>query len=116
MDHTEFTSTLNEYSEFLLSHAYKFTNDEGDAKDLVQETLIKGMRFAEKFDKGTNLKGWLYVIMKNTFINEFRKNSRKKELITTDDKISSAQLMKMQQQITQQQHLQWKIYLKQWLR
>jgi len=94
MNQIAFTYTLSKHSEFLFSHAYKFTNDEDDAKDLVQETLIKGMRFAEKFDEGTNLKGWLYVIMKNTFINEFRKNSRKKEIITTDDEISSAHLTK----------------------
>lgn len=92
MNQTEFTLILSKHSEFLLSHALKFTNDEDDAKDLMQETLIKGMRFAEKFDEGTNLKGWLYVIMKNTFINDFRKHTKKKELITTDDEISSAQL------------------------
>lgn len=92
MNQTEFTSGIDIHAQQLYSHALKFTNNEDDAKDLVQETLIKGMRFCERFDEGTNLKGWLYVIMKNTYINEFRKNVKKKSLITTDEEISSAQL------------------------
>jgi DNA-directed RNA polymerase specialized sigma24 family protein len=56
-----------------MSHALKFTHDEDDAKDLLQETLIKGMRFSDSFDEGTNIKGWLYVIMRNTYLNNFKK-------------------------------------------
>ncbi|WP_316850535.1 RNA polymerase sigma factor [Pedobacter agri] len=94
MDQIEFTTNISRHSQALLAHALKFTNNEDDAKDLVQETLIKGMRFCQNFDEGTNLRGWLYVIMKNTFINDFRKNVRKKDLITTDEELSSAQLSK----------------------
>ncbi|MCX3263746.1 MAG: RNA polymerase sigma factor [Pedobacter agri] len=94
MDQYQFTQTISKYSQHLFEHAIKFTRDEDDAKDLVQETLIKGMRFCKNFADGTNLKGWLYVIMKNTFINDFRKTARKKEVITTDDEISNAQLTK----------------------
>ncbi|RZJ85310.1 MAG: RNA polymerase sigma factor, partial [Chryseobacterium sp.] len=68
MDQIEFTANISRHFQALLSHALKFTNNEDDAKDLVQETLIKGMRFCQNFDTGTNLRGWLYVIMKNTFI------------------------------------------------
>ncbi|RZJ86897.1 MAG: sigma-70 family RNA polymerase sigma factor [Chryseobacterium sp.] len=92
MNQSEFTSKINHHFQHLLAHALKFTNNEDDAKDLVQETLIKGVRFCEKFDEGTNLRGWLYVIMKNTFINDFRKKVKKNDLITTDDEINSAQL------------------------
>lgn len=94
MDQSEFSHTISKYSKHLYDHALKFTNDEDDAKDLVQETLIKGMRFCNNFDRGTNLRGWLYVIMKNTFINEFRKAAKTKKIITTDDEISDANLTK----------------------
>lgn len=94
MDQSEFSQIATKYSKPLFDHAIKFTRDEDDAKDLVQDTLIKGMRFCQNFDEGTNLRGWLYVIMKNTFINDFRKASRKKDVITTNDDISDAHLTK----------------------
>ena len=54
----------------------KLTQDAEDANDLVQETMMKAFSNHEKFEEGTNLKGWLYTIMKNIFINNYRKNKR----------------------------------------
>nr|WP_315424369.1 sigma factor [uncultured Pedobacter sp.] len=70
----------------------KFTNDIDDAKDLLQDTLVKAPRFAAKFDQGTNIKGWLFVIMRNTFINRYRKQQRERERVLQVEKISSEQL------------------------
>lgn len=53
--------------------AYRLTYNEQNAKDLVQETYIKAFRFYESFQKGTNAKAWLFRILKNTFINDYRK-------------------------------------------
>jgi DNA-directed RNA polymerase specialized sigma24 family protein len=85
MNLQDFTNATAMYSSQLLSHAIKFTNDEDDAKDLLKDTLIKGIRFCDKFHKGTNLKGWLYIIMKNTFYNNCIKTRRKKEIISDED-------------------------------
>jgi RNA polymerase sigma factor (sigma-70 family) len=65
-------------NEFMphLDAMYNFTYDEDDAKDLVQDTYLKSYRFAESFQKGTNAKAWLYRILKNSFINDFRKKSK----------------------------------------
>lgn len=93
MDRKQFTSAIEAHSSQLLAHALKFTRDEDDAKDLVQETLIKGLRFADKFDSGTNLKGWLYVIMKNTYINQFHKLSRRSAVLTVEENLTSNQLL-----------------------
>ena len=56
--------------------AYRITFDEDDAKDLVQETYFKSFRFIDSFQKGTNAKAWLFRILKNSFINEFRKKNK----------------------------------------
>lgn len=72
--------------------ARKFTNDLEDANDLVQDTMIKALRYSDLYKEGTNLKGWLYTIMRNTFINSYRKVSRKNNIIDTTEELSSAQL------------------------
>lgn len=60
----------------MYNFAYRITFDEDDAKDLVQETYFKAFRFIDSFREGTNAKAWLFRILKNSFINEFRKKSK----------------------------------------
>ena len=60
----------------IYNFAYRITFDEDDAKDLVQETYFKAFRFIDSFQMGTNAKAWLFRILKNNFINEFRKRSK----------------------------------------
>lgn len=60
----------------MYNFAYRITFDEDDAKDLVQETYLKAYRFIESFQQGTNAKAWLFRILKNSFINDFRKKSK----------------------------------------
>ncbi len=60
----------------IYNFAYHITFNEDDAKDLVQETYLKAFRFIDSFKKGTNAKAWLFRILKNSFINEFRKRSK----------------------------------------
>lgn len=60
----------------LYNFAYRLTLDEDDANDLVQETYLKAFRFFDSYEQGTNAKAWLFRILKNSFINEFRKKSK----------------------------------------
>lgn len=60
----------------MYNFAYKLTLDEDAAKDLVQDTYLKAFRFINSFTVGTNAKAWLFRILKNTFINDFRKKSK----------------------------------------
>lgn len=60
----------------MYNFAYKLTFDEDDARDLVQDTFLKAYRFVNSFQEGTNSKAWLYRILKNSFINDFRKKSK----------------------------------------
>jgi len=69
----------NEFLPFIDSmynFACRLTFDEDDAKDLVQETYLKAFRFINSFQEGTNAKAWLFRILKNSFINDFRKKSK----------------------------------------
>ncbi|MCX2575170.1 RNA polymerase sigma factor [Pedobacter sandarakinus] len=93
MTQLEFNNMVNSHSLSLRMHALNFTKDIEDANDLVQDTMLKAIRFYQNFEEGTNFKGWLFVIMKNTFINNYRKTAKTKTLITQDDEISSANLM-----------------------
>lgn len=64
------------YIDSMYNFAYRLTLDEDDAKDLVQDTYLKAFRFIESFQQGTNAKAWLFRILKNSFINDFRKKSK----------------------------------------
>lgn len=69
---TEFLPTIRSLYNF----AYRLTLDEDDARDLVQDTYLRALRFIDSFKKGTNAKAWLFRILKNGFINEYRKKRR----------------------------------------
>lgn len=92
------TINLNEeicnHQSCLENFALKFTGNIEDANDLVQDTIIKAIRNHKLYKEGTNLRGWLYIIMRNTFINDYRRNERKRILITTTDELNSSQLHK----------------------
>jgi RNA polymerase sigma factor (sigma-70 family) len=60
----------------LTNFAYHLTYNEEDADDLVQDAYLKAMRFMDKYAAGTNPKAWLFTILKNAFINEYRKKSK----------------------------------------
>lgn len=54
----------------------RFTNDREESSDLVQETMLKALLYRDSFRENTNLKAWLFTIMRNTYINSYRKNKR----------------------------------------
>ena len=64
------------FVDSLFNTAFRLTRNAQDAEDLVQETYLKAYRHYDKFQEGTNLKAWLFKIMKNTFINNYRKKQR----------------------------------------
>lgn len=68
----------------LYTFAVRMTRDEDDASDLVQETYLKAYRFFDKFERGTNCKAWLFRILKNSYINRFRKTSKAPDTVEYD--------------------------------
>lgn len=93
MNTIEFNKMISQQSSSLKLFATHFTNDLDDANDLVQDTMLKAVTHYNKFKEGTNLKAWLYIIMKNTFINQYRKVLKISSFIVKGDEISSANLM-----------------------
>ena len=70
---TNFTKDLLSIQDDLLRFAYKLTADREDANDLLQETSLKALDNEDKYMPETNFKGWVYTIMRNIFINNYRK-------------------------------------------
>ena len=71
---------LIELRPLLYRFTRKFTSDSDESWDLVQDTILKALQNKNKFRNEVNLKGWLYIIMRNTYINQYRKASRMKVL------------------------------------
>ena len=87
MSTLEFNNNFNTLTSSLNSFAYNLTKNNEDAKDLYQETAFRAMTNRDKFKAGTNLKAWLFTIMKNIFINNYRKKVKKNTIIDTTDNL-----------------------------
>lgn len=72
-----FEEELLPHADALKTFAFHLTFNEEEANDLVQETYLKAYRFIDKYEEGTHAKAWLFKILKNAFINEYRKKSRR---------------------------------------
>ena len=83
--HQEFEKAVVPYMSAMYNFALRMTANEEDAQDLVQETLLKAYRFFDSFEKGTNCKAWLFRILKNSFINKYRKTSKEPNKIDYDE-------------------------------
>ena len=92
MENQIFNLEICSHRSWLETFALKFTKNIEDANDLVQDTIVKAIRYHYLYQKGSNLRGWLYTIMRNTFINDFRKVSKRIGIIDTSEELSSAQL------------------------
>lgn len=83
MTHFEFNTRVSKLQDPLRNFALKLTRDSDDAADLTQETITKAFYNRGKFREGTNMRAWLYTIMKNIFINNYRRKSY--GLVVNDD-------------------------------
>ena len=81
----EFESSINNARTTLHPIALQLTKDVEDAKDLLQVTFMKAWANKDRFNPGTNIKAWLYTIMKNTFVSEYNKKKRQKTYLDKTD-------------------------------
>ncbi len=77
----EFNYNLTGLQKYLEIFARQLTGNEDDAKDLMQETFLKALIYREKYVNNNNFKAWVSTIMKNIFINNYRRNKRAKTFI-----------------------------------
>jgi RNA polymerase sigma-70 factor (ECF subfamily) len=85
MSTIEFHNRFDELSSILHSFAYNLTKDFEEARDLFQETAYRALKNRDKFLPGTNFKAWLFTIMKNIFINNYRRKVKANTIIDTTD-------------------------------
>ena len=81
---TIFEQALTEQRDALCRYAYLLTTDNNKADDLVQETFYKALKYRNRFQSNSNLKAWLFTIMKNTFINDYCRQGRINSVIDAD--------------------------------
>jgi RNA polymerase sigma-70 factor, ECF subfamily len=84
-DQATFAEAATPYMSALYAAALRMTRNPSDAEDLVQETYLRAYRGFEGFREGTNLKAWLYRILTNTFINQYRAKKRRPDQVDLDD-------------------------------
>ena len=87
MDTAKFRRELLEVQSELQRFAYKLTADREEANDLLQETSLKALGNMDKYTPGTNFKGWVYTIMRNIFINNYRKEVRDQIFVDQTDNL-----------------------------
>jgi RNA polymerase sigma-70 factor, ECF subfamily len=104
----EFESEAVPHMDILYNYALRMTGNSDDANDLVQETYLKAYRFWDKYEKGTNIRAWLFRIMKNSYINRYRKESKEPDTVDYDDIANFYNTIR--DQYTDQNDLQEKIF------
>ena len=85
MSQQEFNTALIELEPNLERFAYSLTANHEDARDLLQETYLKALTYKDKFEDNTNIKAWTFTIMKNTFINNYRKAVKQNTTFDSSD-------------------------------
>jgi len=88
-DQQEFADLALPYLDQLYSSARGMTGNAADAEDLVQETFLKAFAAFDRFEPGTNMRAWLYRILTNTYISDYRAKARRPRMSSTDDLIDA---------------------------
>ncbi len=83
--HEEFQLEAVPHMDILYNYGLRLTGHPEDANDLLQETFLKAYRFWDKFEKGTNCRAWLFRIMRNSYINRYRKAVKTPEHVDYDE-------------------------------
>lgn len=81
----EFEMQAVPHMDFLFNYALRLTTESNAAEDLLQDTYLRAYRFWDKFEKGTNLRGWMCRIMRNSFINVYRSNAKEPKKVLYED-------------------------------
>ncbi len=85
MSTLDFNKMLVNNAEFLKPFAVTLTRDNEAAKDLYQETLFRALANKDKYNVGTNIKAWLYTIMRNIFINNYRRKAKQATILDNSE-------------------------------
>ena len=87
MTSSTFQTNLMNLQANLLNFAFMLTSNRDDAYDLLQDTTLKALDNEDKYAEGTNFKGWVFTIMRNIFINNYRRGVRAATIVDTTDNL-----------------------------
>lgn len=96
----DFRSEMIPHLDALYNFAIRLTTDPTEAEDLVQDTIVKAYRFFNSYEKGTNAKAWLFRILKNSYINNYRKKSKQPHQVDYDEVSSFYETVRSEQSDT----------------
>ncbi|TNE72694.1 sigma-70 family RNA polymerase sigma factor [bacterium] len=96
----DFKNEILPHLDSLYNFALRLTNDHHESEDLIQDTLVKAYRFFDSYEKGTYAKAWLFRILKNSFINRYRKASKSPDQVDYDEIASFYETIRSEQSDT----------------
>ncbi len=99
--YADFNSDVVSLSEVLKSYALRITRNSDESEDLVQETMLKAFKYFDSFARGTNIRGWLYRIMINIFINDYRKKRKESSRVDYENILDFYEFIKVEDIKTQ---------------
>lgn len=77
----EFQGLIEQHLDGMFRVALRYTRDKALAEDLVHDTVVRALRFQDKFERGTNFKAWIYTVLTHTFIHRYRRQKREREIL-----------------------------------
>jgi len=83
----EFEGLVESHLDGMFGVALRYTRDRPLAEDLVQDTVVRALRFRDRFEPGTNFKAWVYTILTHTFIHRYRRQKREREILEGKNKV-----------------------------
>src|SRR5688572_14600208 len=86
-DLEEFEGLIETHLDGLFGVALRYTRDRALAEDLVQDTVVRALRFRDRFEPGTNFKAWVYTILTHTFIHRYRRQKREREILDGQNRV-----------------------------
>ncbi len=92
------------YADALTNFAYYLTQDEDEAEDLTQDTLIKAYNAGDTYHQGTNARAWLFRIMKNAFINDYKKRKRRGKQVDITEAVATVEEEHPQNYLPEEEH------------
>lgn len=108
----EFNYAIVNEQKSLYNFARNLVSDKDDALDLVQETFLKALRYREKFTDSSNLKAWMFTILKNTYINQYRKSTKGRAITEEAKGSDSYSMFRTNNSQTPDQNMQFKELMK----
>ena len=94
LNRDEFQELALKHLDPLYSAALRLTKNDRDAEDLVQDTFLRAYRFFDKFERGTNMKAWLFKILTNTFINRYRRSVKERNIVEGTERVLSDDVLR----------------------